>query len=144
MTAPDSASCYFCLEEGSDEQGKPLVRNCACRGDSAGFAHLSCIVAYAKQKSKQVEETSRSHFVGPSFSDPWGICPNCKQSYQYQLSLDLSDAFVSFVEAVYPGNAEMDKIKVIDALHVKINALLCILSDGTGEYVNTDLNTYSN
>jgi hypothetical protein len=71
-----------------------------------------------------VAETTMLYFVGPSFSDPWEICPNCKQSYQHQLSLDLSDAFISFAEAVYPGNAKMDKMKVIDALKVKTNALL--------------------
>ena len=43
MTIPIGAACYFCLGEEVDEKGKPLVRNCSCRGDSAGFAHLSCL-----------------------------------------------------------------------------------------------------
>ena len=41
MAAPDGAACYFCLGEEADEEGKPLVRDCSCRGDSAGFVHLS-------------------------------------------------------------------------------------------------------
>jgi hypothetical protein len=52
MAVPDGASCYICLDEGCDDEGKPLVRDCSCRG-STGFAHLSCIVEYAKQKSQQ-------------------------------------------------------------------------------------------
>ena len=47
MAVSDGASCYICLDEGPDEAGKPLVRDCSCRGDTAGFAHLSCIIEYA-------------------------------------------------------------------------------------------------
>ena len=32
---PDGAACYICLEEKADEEGKPPVRDCSCRGDSA-------------------------------------------------------------------------------------------------------------
>lgn len=42
VSGPQPA-CYFCLEEGDDEEGKPPVRDCSCRGDSAGFAHFSCL-----------------------------------------------------------------------------------------------------
>ena len=28
--------CWICLHEGSNDEGKPLVRNCSCRG-SAGL-----------------------------------------------------------------------------------------------------------
>jgi hypothetical protein len=55
MSAP-GALCYFCLGEEVDEEGKPPVRDCSCRG--AGFAHfhLSCFTTFAKQKSKQASE----------------------------------------------------------------------------------------
>jgi hypothetical protein len=56
MAVPGGASCYICLDEGPDEAGKPLVRDCSCRGDTAGFAHLSCIIEYADQKSKQAAD----------------------------------------------------------------------------------------
>ena len=37
MTAiPDGAACYFCLGVKADEEGMPLVRDCSCRGGSAG------------------------------------------------------------------------------------------------------------
>jgi hypothetical protein len=31
MSVPGAAACYFCLEEGDDDEGKPLVRDCSCR-----------------------------------------------------------------------------------------------------------------
>ena len=43
--------CYICL--GEDDDDEALVRDCSCRGDSAGFAHQSCIVQFNEQKSKE-------------------------------------------------------------------------------------------
>ncbi len=62
---PDIPSCYICLDEGPDEAGKPLVRDCSCRGDTAGFAHLSCIIEYAEQKSKQAADSDLDAFAMP-------------------------------------------------------------------------------
>ena len=116
MTVPDGAACYFCLGEGPDDVGKPLVRDCSCRGDSAGFAHLSCLTAYAEQKSRAAGD-------GNSFIDPWEICTNCKQMFRNQLSIDLASAFVSFAEANYAGNGMNDKLRVLDSLRHKIEVL---------------------
>ena len=117
MVVP-GASCFICLEEGSDESGNPLVRDCSCRGD-AGFAHLSCLVKYAERKS-----TLAANDPTPAtFVVRWRDCPNCTQSYKGQLSLDISSAFVSFVETVYPRNSTDDAIKVMTALKVKIKSL---------------------
>lgn len=44
MAVPNGASCYICLDTGPNEAGMPLVHDCSCCGDAAGFAHLSCIV----------------------------------------------------------------------------------------------------
>jgi hypothetical protein len=121
MTAvPDGAACYFCFGEEEDEEGKPLVRDCSCRGDSAGFAHLSCLAQYAEQKCKQVVDRDLD-----AFSTPWVICNNCKQPFQGQLSIDLVSAFVEFAEATYghAGNSKWDKMKVIDSLRSKIMVL---------------------
>jgi len=117
MMVPGGAACYFCLGEGPDDEGKPLVRDCSCRGDSAGFAHLSCLTKYAEQKSRAAGDRN-------SFSDPWEICTNCKQSFQNQLSIDLASAFVSFAEANY-GHAGKgnDKLRVLDSLRHKIVVL---------------------
>ncbi len=49
---PDGATCYFCFDEGLDDDGKPLVRDCSCCGNSAGFAHLSCIRKYTELKCR--------------------------------------------------------------------------------------------
>eukprot|EP01045_Picozoa_sp_COSAG04_P023491 COSAG04_NODE_2795_length_3565_cov_5.585978_4_plen_50_part_01 len=35
--APPEAACIICLDRGDE----PLHRNCACRGPTAGFAHMS-------------------------------------------------------------------------------------------------------
>ena len=119
-TIPGGAACYFCLGEEADEEGKPLERNCSCRGDSAGFAHLSCLTKYAKQKSKQASDGDIC-----AFFNPWRFCNNCKQPFQGQLSIDMASAFFSFAEATYghEGNSKWDKMKVIDSLRSKIMAL---------------------
>ena len=97
MAIPNGAACYFCLGEEADEEGKPLVRDCSCRGDS-GFAHLDCLVKYAEQKCKAVVDRDFG-----AFAEPWYKykCNNCKQPFQNQLSVDLASAFVSFTEATY-------------------------------------------
>ena len=102
VTPNGDAACYFCLEEGGDEEGKPLLRNCSCRGDS-GFAHLSCLVTYAEQKCKAVVVVTET-FLN-EFSEPWETCNNCKQNFQGQLSIDLASAFVSFAEATFGQEA---------------------------------------
>ena len=117
MAVPDIPSCYICLDEGPDEAGKPLVRDCSCRGDTAGFAHLSCIIEYAEQKSKQAADSDLK-----AFATPWEECNNCHQPFQNQVTLDLSSAFVSFAEEAYgnPGNGMWDKLKVMTGLRSKI------------------------
>jgi E3 ubiquitin-protein ligase DOA10 len=65
------AVCYLCLDGGvDDDDGQPLLRDCACRGTDAGFVHLSCLTNYAAAKSRQASEMNE-------FSDPWKICPSC-------------------------------------------------------------------
>ena len=71
-TAPADAACYICLDHDSK-----LVRGCACRGDSAGFVHLECLIALAERK----EENS----VGLCFYQ----CINCKQAFTGALFLQL-------------------------------------------------------
>jgi hypothetical protein len=58
------------------------------------------------------------------FAQPWQDCIKCKQSFQGNLSIDLSSAFISFTEANYdyPGNNMFmyDKFKLITAVKNKI------------------------
>ena len=77
---PDGAACYFCLGEEGDGEGELPVRDCSCRGDSAGFAHFSCLTKYAEQMSKQAGEGGGMS----AFVEPWEKCNNCKQPFQNQ------------------------------------------------------------
>ena len=124
MAVPNSALCYICLDEGPDEAGKPLVRDCSCRGNTAGFAHQSCIMEYAKQKSKQAADSDLW-----AFSTPWDDCNNCNQPFQNQVALDLSSGFISFAEEAYgyPGTDKWDKVKVMAALRSKIESLFKVV-----------------
>jgi hypothetical protein len=96
------------LGEDADDGGKPPIRNCSCRGDSAGYAHFSCLVKFAEQKSREVAD--KEDFPSRAFSEPWNECPNCKQPYSNQLSLDLLSVFVSFTETTYGRSPDGDKI----------------------------------
>jgi hypothetical protein len=115
MNIHSGAACWICLEGGPDEKGKPIVRDCACRGNDAGFAHTSCIIKYAQKKSKQAKNRNE-------FSIAWEKCPNCLQCYQNDLACHLGDVFVSYSKKTYgyPGNDLDDKTKVLEALRIRI------------------------
>ena len=136
ISIPDDAVCYFCLE-GGDNEGKSLVRDCSCRGNS-GFAHLSCLAMYAEQKCRVARDGDMT-----SFREPWDKCTNCKQPFQNQLAIDLACAFVSFAETTYghEGNNMWDKMRVMDSLRLKMVALnqLPDADAGTKEELNNKL-----
>ena len=48
VEAPPEAVCIICLDRGDE----PLHRNCACRGPTAGFAHMSCLVRYVSSAAE--------------------------------------------------------------------------------------------
>jgi hypothetical protein len=124
MNIHSGAVCWICLEGGgADDAGKPIVRDCACRGSDAGFAHMSCIIGYAEQKSAQA--TLSSELI-----TPWKNCPICKKSYQNDLAIFLAEAFVSFAERKYdyPGNTLSDKILVMEALKLQILSIRSMAS----------------
>ena len=72
-TAPADATCYICLDHDSK-----LVRGCACRGDSAGFVHLKCLIELAERNEKA------------SMSRSFLRCINCKQEFTGALQLQLT------------------------------------------------------
>ena len=43
-------TCFIC-REGDEAEG--LVRGCACRGEAAGVAHLSCLLEYAQSSHQE-------------------------------------------------------------------------------------------
>jgi hypothetical protein len=80
------------------------------------------LTKYAEQKSKKVVD-GKLHACA-SFAEPWQNCNNCKQSFQNQLAVDLSNAFVSFAEVTYGqlGNGKWDKMRVMYAHRWKMVA----------------------
>ena len=91
----DTPECWLCHEEGPDASGKPLVRDCSCRG-STGFAHLSCIVEYAEYQSKKALMLKDN--CADSFTKAFDFCSNCEQEYQGLVEYQLKKAAVDFVE----------------------------------------------
>ena len=73
--APPEAVCIICLDRGDE----PLHRNCACRGPTAGFAHMSCLVRYVASAAETNE-------------DLWIECGTCKQRYFGATQLGLARA----------------------------------------------------
>lgn len=99
--------------------GAPLVRDCSCRSDDAGFAHLGCLVQNAKHKFEQRKAINRPH-------DPWNVCCICKQTYQGQLSIDMATAYVSYAERNFsPRFGEL----IFYALVLKLRKFVIIGTD---------------
>ena len=103
-----AAVCWIFLDGGLDDTRMPIVRDCACRGNDAGFAHVSCTITYAQKKSEQASIDDI-----PEFITPWRTCPTCLQSYQNDLAIHIADEFVSFAKKSYgyPGNELVEKVK---------------------------------
>ena len=103
------------MEEGPDDSGQPLRRDCSCRGSDSGYGHVSCIIKYAKEKS-----------MVSNSSEPWSTCPNCNQKYQHDLAFDLADAALSYIEQRCPRNSkermECD-VLTVDSPLIKIEAI---------------------
>jgi len=115
-----SPSCWICLCDEPDDTGLLPVRDCSCRGDSAGYAHLSCLVKYAQTKSTEILDNPNSR----NLLGVWRTCPNCEQKYQHDLALDLANSLVLFVEKMYPAfNTPIAYLSMIAALQTKIEAL---------------------
>ena len=91
--------CWVCLEEGSDKAGKPLVRDCSCRG-SSGFAHLSCIIEHAESEGRRIAREDVDTNAG-LFAKAFEFCPNCKQQYQNDVIYKLTKAAVDFTDREY-------------------------------------------
>jgi len=73
---PDGAQCYICLDGGDD-----LLRECACRGASAGFAH--CLAEMAARNAAMTSE-------GRRLLNRWTDCATCQQSFTGALDVEMS------------------------------------------------------
>ena len=103
-----SGSCYFCLDADPDDEGKLPVRNCSCRGDNAGFAHLSCLQKYASSKTVELQEKVDSGVnIDPSgIIALWSDCQNCKREYQGQLAIDMAKSLLKFIDEYYSSDED--------------------------------------
>jgi hypothetical protein len=110
-TTPHAAGYWLCLEEG--ESGKPLIRNCSCRGTS-GFVHLSCAVKYAEKRSREAYE--RREYSNVDF---FLVCPNCEQIYQGEVKYAMAKAEVEFVEREFRN----DHMLYLEAMVYKLYSL---------------------
>lgn len=70
MSSSTAASCWICLDEGEDEHGRPLMRNCACRGES-GWAHVSCLSGYAKTRTDGMTVGDFTKALEECKGNPW-------------------------------------------------------------------------
>ena len=99
----EGACCWICLGEGDDEQGMPLMRECACRGD-AGFSHPLCLAKYCRQRCDRIDTSSH-----PQASiDNWVNCHNCKMNQRGLLGLCLAEAHLLWaVKNKMPNSLEV-------------------------------------
>ena len=86
------APCWICLEEGPDEAGEPLVRNCSCRGETSAGYHISCLINYAKSKTQRLIERSIELNDFNSMKSTWLLCPNCSGPYFGSVGNRMADA----------------------------------------------------
>ncbi|KAL9185696.1 hypothetical protein ACHAXT_003473 [Thalassiosira profunda] len=108
----DEDTCWLCLD-AVHETGAPLRRECSCRGGS-GFAHLPCLVEYAKDWSQKHERDM------VKFGRVWKDCPNCEQEYGDQLGFDMATAMGEFVQSKYPES----KIHTLASLLISLLNLM--------------------
>ena len=115
----ESASCWICLEAGG-ESGERLRRDCSCRGDDAGFAHLSCLVDYATHETENWHGNwDRDGIL--KFRRAWEECPHCRQEYRGALSIELAGEFVSlFALEKYRRNPS----KLLEAIFLTVHVLV--------------------
>ena len=75
-------------KNNSTDKIEPLRRDCSCRG-LAGYAHLSCLIEYARLNQDQWRG-QQYH----KLRTLWTECHVCKQPYQNELSMDMTSGFL--------------------------------------------------
>lgn len=110
VAASSGATCWICLEGPDDEDAgdnpEPLRRNCACRGASLGYVHLSCMSLYATARSEEIWTGKRQYAEKTyqlAFARPWQFCPNCKEFFSGQFRTDLAYEYARSTEGMVNG-----------------------------------------
>lgn len=119
-------TCYICMEI-LDGDGDNCVRGCACRGDSAGFAHLSCLAQQALgiMQARIPGDLGANLYefayplVGPAI-DGWHMCQICKSPHTTDIATALG--WTCFRLCIIMGRPEEDGIRCM-ALTLLSNSL---------------------
>jgi len=111
----DTPTCYICLDDGPDELGGVIRRDCSCRGGS-GYVHISCLVKYAEQQFRKVQ---KELIEDCRVEDPWRHCPNCHQSYCNAFSMEMAQKYLAFAEV----NMTHNPVQMMRALVVRLESL---------------------
>ena len=130
------APCWICLEDGPDEKGEPLVRECSCRGETSAGYHLSCLIDYATKRTGDaigIMENAEEKEL-PNYIKPWLSCPNCSQTYKESVRLPLAHAFVAAT-----GTLSETNVVRFQARTCRITALINCYRVPKGTSRSTDL-----
>ena len=111
--------CWICLSDEPDDNDKLPVRDCSCKDTDAGYAHISCLINYAKQQSDKVANNETKE----EFVMAWAKCTNCNQPYQHDLAIELANALLKFIDNKYSNKSYWNQVRLIEALQVKLNAI---------------------
>ena len=95
---PPAASCYICLENSEESNNQPLLRNCACRGDDAGWAHVACLAKFAASKAAEALHSVRDSDDSVDIGMIWKNCILCKTPYMQNMGLAMAEACVKIYE----------------------------------------------
>jgi len=84
-SAPLPYSCYICCDSEFTKDNM-IVRDCACRGDSSGWAHLECLKSWAKSNlaSRQRKKPGFDVLqIGEDSYNPFESCKMCRQFFEF-------------------------------------------------------------
>ena len=99
--------CFICLDGSNDTDG-PLRRDCVCRGDDAGYAHLKCLVEYAKSESMRLKKE---------------LLPSEVAMLRNRLTMS------------NPGNLKKEEKDVYDKSNIQDNDCVASTSGGSGDKI---------
>ena len=71
-----------------------MLRNCACRNDDAGWAHVACLAEFAASQVTEAQNQEHSVDIGII----WKNCILCKTPYMLNVALAMAEACVKQYE----------------------------------------------
>ena len=117
-------TCFIC-REGDEAEG--LVRGCACRGEAAGVAHLSCLLKYARAAHQE-----NYHQIADENSK-WVKCAMCSHLFTGKVALALAWGCLKTYLRVPSPTGQMWFEKLMFAVAGSFSNLARALSDN-GRY----------